>query len=220
MLTDAWSLKPFLTLSSVIMSVTLGSSLTKNLTFQRILINLPVAAFLYYQLRQLRTVSRSPSHDAAATLVHASATSRLDHCCSVLVGLPRAYFKWTLELHREDKISDLTSENLRQLFPPKFLTMFFSRSHEFLNFQRSQTHVSVEVQLHTSFLMTFFSHDSVKNFRFFTPFFPPSRLQSYNYNCTIHLLLLQITFYNCRNCDQLHVKVCPGPTSDDDCPSR
>src|SRR6218665_3547754 len=33
----------------------------------------------YYQLRQLRTVSRSLSHDAAATLVHAFVTSRLDH---------------------------------------------------------------------------------------------------------------------------------------------
>src|SRR6218665_2093148 len=44
MLTDAWSLKPFLTLSSVIMSMTLGSSLTKSLTFQRTLINLPVVA--------------------------------------------------------------------------------------------------------------------------------------------------------------------------------
>src|SRR6218665_1408391 len=41
----------------------------------------------YYQLRQLRTVSRSLSHDAAATLVHAFVTSRLDHCCSVFVGL-------------------------------------------------------------------------------------------------------------------------------------
>jgi len=42
----------------------------------------------YYQLRQLRTVSRSLSHDAAATLVHAFVTNRLDYCCSVLVGLP------------------------------------------------------------------------------------------------------------------------------------
>src|SRR6218665_1148479 len=46
--TDAWSLKPFLTLSSVIMSVTLGSSLTKNLTFQRTLINLPVVATINF----------------------------------------------------------------------------------------------------------------------------------------------------------------------------
>src|SRR6218665_1823357 len=42
----------------------------------------------YYQLHHLRTVSRSLSHDTAATLVHAFVTSRLDHCCSVLVGLP------------------------------------------------------------------------------------------------------------------------------------
>src|SRR6218665_1037656 len=42
----------------------------------------------YYQLRQLRTVSRSLSHDTAAILVHAFVTSRLDHSCSVLVGLP------------------------------------------------------------------------------------------------------------------------------------
>jgi len=27
------------------------------------------------------------------------------------------------------------------------------------------------------------------------------------YNCTIHLLRPQIRFYNCRNCDQLHVHV-------------
>jgi len=42
----------------------------------------------YYQLRQLRVVSRSLSHAAAATLIHAFVTSRLDHCCSILVGLP------------------------------------------------------------------------------------------------------------------------------------
>src|SRR6218665_1011054 len=42
----------------------------------------------YYQLHQVHTVSRSLSHGAAATLVHAFITSRLDHSCSVLVGLP------------------------------------------------------------------------------------------------------------------------------------
>jgi len=41
-----------------------------------------------YQLCQLQTVSRSLSHKSAAALVHAFVTSRLDHCCSVLVGLP------------------------------------------------------------------------------------------------------------------------------------
>src|SRR6218665_2382759 len=34
-------------------------------------------------------------------------------------------------------------------------------------------------------------------------------LRIYNYNCTIAILQLQITFYNCRNCHQLHVKICP-----------
>jgi Reverse transcriptase (RNA-dependent DNA polymerase) len=42
----------------------------------------------YYQLRQLRVVSRSLSHEAAVVLVHAFVTSRLDHCCSILAGLP------------------------------------------------------------------------------------------------------------------------------------
>jgi len=31
---------------------------------------------------------RSFSHDAAVVLVHAFITSRIDHCCSVLTGLP------------------------------------------------------------------------------------------------------------------------------------
>src|SRR6218665_3578744 len=42
----------------------------------------------YYQLRQLRVVMRSLSHDAAVVLVHAFVNSRIDHSCSVLVGLP------------------------------------------------------------------------------------------------------------------------------------
>lgn len=44
----------------------------------------------YYQLRQLRVVSRSLSCSAAAALVHAFVTSRLDHCSSILAGLPLA----------------------------------------------------------------------------------------------------------------------------------
>jgi len=55
--------------------------------------------------------------------------------------------------------------------------------------------------------MTFFRH-SLEISRFL-PAFRPSHLQIHNYNCTIHLLQLQITFYKCRNCDQLHVKICP-----------
>src|SRR6218665_3727762 len=44
----------------------------------------------YYQLCQLRVVSRSLSCSAAAALVHAFVTSRLDHCSSILAGLPLA----------------------------------------------------------------------------------------------------------------------------------
>src|SRR6218665_3221177 len=43
-----------------------------------------------YQLRQFRVVSRSLSCSAAAALVHAFVTSRLDHCSSILAGLPLA----------------------------------------------------------------------------------------------------------------------------------
>src|SRR6218665_3013940 len=42
----------------------------------------------YYQLRQLRVVMRSLSHDAAVFLFHSFVTSRIDHSCLVLVGLP------------------------------------------------------------------------------------------------------------------------------------
>ena len=44
----------------------------------------------YYQLRQLRVMSRSLSCSAAAALVHAFVTSRLDHCFSILANLPLA----------------------------------------------------------------------------------------------------------------------------------
>src|SRR6218665_3815219 len=42
----------------------------------------------YYQLRQLRVVSRSFTHQSRLTLVHAFVTSRIDCCCSLLAGLP------------------------------------------------------------------------------------------------------------------------------------
>jgi len=58
------------------------------------------------------------------------------------------------------------------------------------------------------FPMTFFRH-SLEISRFH-PCFRPANLEIYICNCTIHLLQLQIPFYICRNCDQLHVKVCPA----------
>src|SRR6218665_2411734 len=42
--------------------------------------------------------------------------------------------------------------------------------------------------------------------------FPLFLFKIYNYNCTIPILQLQTPFYNCTNCHQLHVKICPGYT--------
>src|SRR6218665_1432265 len=66
------------------MSVTLGSSLTKNLTFQRTLINLPIVATINFASCVLFPVP----YLMVQLLPWSFVTSRLDHCCSVLVGLP------------------------------------------------------------------------------------------------------------------------------------
>src|SRR6218665_639625 len=42
----------------------------------------------FYQLRQLRTVTRSLTASATATLVHAFVVNRLDYCSSLYAGLP------------------------------------------------------------------------------------------------------------------------------------
>ena len=60
--------------------------LDSELTFSHH-INL-IARKCYYQLRQLRVVSRSLTHQSRLTLVHAFVTSRIDCCCSLLAGLP------------------------------------------------------------------------------------------------------------------------------------
>src|SRR6218665_1109214 len=63
-----------------------GLTLDQELSFSEH-VNL-ITRSCYYQLRQLRVVMRSLSHDAVVVLVHAFVTSRIDHSCSVLVGLP------------------------------------------------------------------------------------------------------------------------------------
>src|SRR6218665_2059396 len=60
--------------------------LDSELTFSHH-INL-IARKCYYQLRQLRVVSRSLTHQSRLTLVHAFVTSHIDCCCSLLAGLP------------------------------------------------------------------------------------------------------------------------------------
>jgi hypothetical protein len=64
----------------------LGITLDQTLSFSTHVNQLTRSC--YYQLSQLRVVVRSLSYSSSATLVHAFVTSRLDYCCSVLVGLP------------------------------------------------------------------------------------------------------------------------------------
>jgi len=47
----------------------------------------------YYQLRQLRSVTRSLSPEAAKTVVQAFITSRLDYCNSLLYGITDSLFR-------------------------------------------------------------------------------------------------------------------------------
>ena len=75
---------PDITFSSSVRD--LGVTLDAELTLSQH-VNLVVRS-CYYQLRQLRVISRSLSHDSAVVLVHAFITSRVDHCCSILAGLP------------------------------------------------------------------------------------------------------------------------------------
>src|SRR6218665_3988229 len=76
---------PHFTFSSSVRD--LGVTLDQELTFVRH-INL-LCRSCYYQLRQLRVVSRSLSPAAVSTLVHAFVVSRVD-CCSAIIyeGLP------------------------------------------------------------------------------------------------------------------------------------
>src|SRR6218665_3378389 len=78
------SLFPHITFSTCVRD--LGAMLDSELTFSHH-INL-IARKCYYQLRQLRVVFRSLTHQSRLTLVHAFVTSRIDCCCSLLAGLP------------------------------------------------------------------------------------------------------------------------------------
>src|SRR6218665_2264704 len=76
---------PHFTFSSTVRD--LGVTLDQELTLAPHINSLCPAC--YYQLRQLRTVSRSLTTTAAATLVHSFVTSRLNYSSSSLyIGLP------------------------------------------------------------------------------------------------------------------------------------
>src|SRR6218665_1875860 len=80
-LSDAF---PLLTCSSAVRD--LGVTLDCQLTFATRISLLSRDCF--YQLRQLRTVTRSLTPSATSTLVHAFVANRLDYCCSLYAGLP------------------------------------------------------------------------------------------------------------------------------------
>ena len=66
----------------------LGVILDQELTFTQHVNS--VSRSCFYQLRQLRVISRTLTPSAAATLVHAFVASRLDYCSSLYVGLPQS----------------------------------------------------------------------------------------------------------------------------------
>jgi len=65
----------------------LGVLMTPGLSFAKHVS--AVSASRFYQLRQLRCVTRSFDQDAVNTLVHAFVTTRVDYCCSLLTGWPK-----------------------------------------------------------------------------------------------------------------------------------
>jgi len=75
---------PLLIFSSAVCD--LGVTLDCELTFATHINFLSHDCF--YHLRQLRTVTRSLTASATATLVHAFVANRLDYCSSLYAGLP------------------------------------------------------------------------------------------------------------------------------------
>ena len=98
----------------------------------------------------------------------------------------RSYFKESLQLRRNENMSDLKN-NLYNLISLKFPTTFFSRCF---------FHHSLNVSQNFS-VFTFLLHS--RTYKFTTTTAVIAILQQ-----------LQITFHNCRNCHQLHVKICPA----------
>src|SRR6218665_692817 len=75
---------PHFIFSSVVRD--LGVTLDQELTFAPHLNSLIRSC--YNQIRQLRTVARSLTPTATATLVHSFGASRLDYCSCLYTGLP------------------------------------------------------------------------------------------------------------------------------------
>ena len=72
------------------MQVSLKSILpiSTDLTFDQHLKS--VSGQCFYQLRQLRSVRQSPDTESITTVIRAFVSSRVDYCCSLLIGSPRS----------------------------------------------------------------------------------------------------------------------------------
>ena len=137
----------------------------------------------------------------------------------------RAYFKESLQLQRTNKFQtskhfkiscqkSFISQNFRRpsfchlqekfrFHPQKILTTFFSH---FFSISYVSAFQTLQVQLHKPTFCIIHS----QNFTLFSILFYASPLFQFKiYNCTIPILQLQTTLYNCTNCHQLHVKICP-----------
>src|SRR6218665_1870262 len=141
-----------------------------------------------------------------------------------LSGGIRAYFKESLQLQRMEKFQ--TSKHFKISCPNILKTFFYSFTQKFLDISISSTtnsdgvflvissisYVSVLPNAAGTTAQPTFSIIHSQNFTLFAILFyafPLFQFKIYNYNCTIPILQLQTTFYNCTNCHQLHVKICP-----------
>ena len=154
-------------------------------------------------------------------------------CCIIIVSV-RAYFKKSLQLQRTEKChtyKHLKISCQKKLSFSKISDDLFS-SHLQKNFDfihilttfllglviSSISYVSALPNAARTTVQTNFFHHFSQNFTLFSILFYAFRLfqfKIYNYNCTIPILHLQTTFYNCTNCHQLHVKICPGVSGSD-----
>ena len=66
----------------------LGVLISADLTFDQHVTT--VSGQCFYQLRQLRSVRQSLDTESITTLIRAFVSSRVDYCCSLLIGSPRS----------------------------------------------------------------------------------------------------------------------------------
>src|SRR6218665_3889666 len=140
-------------------------------------------------------------------------------CHATYYAMYRSYFKENLQLQRTEKFqtSKHSKISCKKMFhfPNKFQISSTKNSDDIFLVISSivfQTFPTLQVQLHKPTFCIIHSQN-VTNLTLFTILFyafPLFQFKIYNCNCTILMLQPQTAFYNCTNCHQLHVKICPG----------